>query len=160
MEKAWLKGDPEAGSVRPARVTDLKAILDLYQQLNPNYPPPNDERAEEIWRELLGRAGVTVFVADHDGRPIATCTLIVVPNLTRSGRPYAVIENVVTRSDFHRRGYGRKVIETALAAAWASGCYKTMLLSGRPERSGVPAFYESVGFRRGIKTGYEAHPPA
>lgn len=51
------------------------------------------------------------------------------------------------------------MLEAPLAAAWTAGCYKAMLLSGRKEETGAPAFYESMGFRRGTKTGFEARPP-
>ncbi|MBP0651963.1 GNAT family N-acetyltransferase, partial [Mycobacterium tuberculosis] len=64
------------------------------------------EEARTVYAALIGRPGVTVFVAEDDGVPAATCTMITVPNLTRRGRPYAFIENVVTRSDRQRRGLG------------------------------------------------------
>lgn len=145
-------------SVRGACEADLNAVLDLYQQLSPQVPVADAAQAPAIWRDLLARPGVTVFVADHDGRASATCTLVIVPNLTRGGRPYALVENVVTHGSLRGRGYGRAVLEAALSRAWEAGCYKAMLLSGRPDASGVPTFYERLGFRRGVKTGFEARP--
>ena len=143
--------------VRLAVADDLPAILALYRQLSPYHPLPEPERAEAIWTELLARPGVRVFVAEAGGGAVATCTLIVTPNLTRTGRPYALVENVVTDERVRRQGYGRAVIDAALAAAWNDGCYKAMLLSGRKDE--VVLFYESVGFQRGLKTGYQANPP-
>ena len=61
--------------------------------------------------------GVTVFIADHDGQASATCTLVIVPNLTRGGHPYAFVENVVTRCELRGRGYGRAVLNAALSQA-------------------------------------------
>ena len=144
--------------VRGACDADLGAILDLYQQLSPQVPVADAAQAPAIWQDLLARPGVTVFVADHDGRASATCTLVIVPNLTRGGQPYALVENVVTHSGLRGQGYGRAVLEAALSRAWEAGCYKAMLLSGRSEDSGVPAFYERLGFRRGVKTGFEVRP--
>jgi len=149
---------PDSIPVRSASEADLGAILELYQQLSPHVPVADAVQAPAIWRELLARPGVTVLVADHDGRASATCTLVMVPNLTRGGRPYALVENVVTRCDLRGRGYGRAILNAALSQAWAAGCYKVMLLSGREGESGVPAFYERLGFRRGVKTGFEARP--
>ena len=158
MVMGSLTPTPHAIPVRPVCDADLGAVLDLLQQLSPQVPVAGAAHAPAIWRELLARPGVTVLVADHDGRASATCTLVIVPNLTRGGRPYALIENVVTHGSLRGRGYGRAVLEAALARAWEAGCYKVMLLSGRSEDSGVPAFYERLGFRRGVKSGVEARP--
>ena len=61
-------------------------------------------------------------IADHDGRASATCTLVIVPNLTRGGHPYALVENVVTRCELRSRGYGRAVLDADLSQNWAAGC--------------------------------------
>ena len=140
---------------RLAREDDLGALLELYRQLSPLKAVARAEAAPAIWRAMLERPGVTVIVAEHGDGLAATCTLVVVPNLTNGGRPYALIENVVAREDVRRCGFGRAVMQAALSEAWAAGCYKVMLLSGRAEESGVPAFYERLGFRRGVKAGFE-----
>ena len=88
---------------------------------------------------------------------VSTCYLNVIPNLTRGARPYGVIENVVTHADHRNRGYGKQVIQHALEAAWAMGCYKVMLLAG--SRNPVThAFYRGAGFSGDDKTGYVARP--
>jgi GNAT superfamily N-acetyltransferase len=132
-------------------------VLALWRDLSGDVVEGDAARA--IYLDLIGRPGVTVFVAVDDGAPAATCTLVIVPNLTRGGRPYGLIENVVTKADRQRRGLGGAVIRAALAAAWAARCYKVMLLSSRPEQSGVPAFYEGLGFRRDLKTGFQVNAP-
>jgi GNAT superfamily N-acetyltransferase len=149
-----------SAAARKAVEADLEAVLALYHQLNPIHPSPNPDRAQAIWREMLNHAGHVVFVADYLGRVAATCTLVIMPNLTRSGTPYGLVENVVTDTNIRRSGLGRAVLDAALTHAWTQGCYKVMLLSGRSEESGVPLFYEKVGFKRGIKTGFIAFPPA
>jgi hypothetical protein len=40
---------------------------------------------------------------------------------------------------------------------WEDGCYKVMLLTGRQDEATL-RFYEKVGFRRGVKTGFVATP--
>ena len=112
---------------------------------------------------MVAQPGLTVFLAEQSGEPVATCTLIPVPNLTRGTRSYVFIENVVTHAAHRRQGQGQgqghgpAVLEAALAAAWAGGCYKAMLLTGSKEESTF-RFYESAGFRRGEKTGLIARP--
>ncbi|MCG8545658.1 MAG: GNAT family N-acetyltransferase, partial [Alphaproteobacteria bacterium] len=89
----------------------------------------------------------------RDGVHVTSCTLIVIPNLTRGGAPYALIENVVTHPDHRKRGYGRAVLTEAIAAAWRHGCYKVMLLTG-PRRPATLKFYADVGFEQ-TKTGFQ-----
>lgn len=91
-------------SVRSAAEADLDAVLGLYRQLSPHHPVADPEHAPAIWRGLLARPGVRVFVAEHYRHLVSTCTLVVVPNLTQGGRPYALVENVATRGDLSRRG--------------------------------------------------------
>ena len=52
----------------------------------------------------------------------ASCTLTIIPNLTRNARPYAVIENVVTDPAFRRQGIGHAVLNAAQDAAWNADC--------------------------------------
>ena len=52
------------------------------------------------------------------------------PNLTRGVRPYAFVENVVTRADARGHGYATACLNHAKALAQQAGCYKMMLLTG------------------------------
>jgi len=88
---------------------------------------------------------------------VASCTLTVIPNLTRGCRPYGVIENVVTHADHRRQGHGRAVLNEALRQAWAEGCYKVMLLTGRKDEATLH-FYESAGFDPSAKQAFIAKP--
>ena len=71
-------------------------------------------------------------------------TLHILPNMTRGGRPYALVENVVTLAAYRGQGYGRRVMQAAIAAAWAADCYKIMLLTGKT--SAARGFYDALGF--------------
>jgi GNAT superfamily N-acetyltransferase len=143
---------------RRALPGDLGSLLKLYRHLNPNTPELSDDRAREIWADLLSRQGVDVFVRVFDSTIVATCTLVTVPNLMRGGRSHALIENVVTHRGFRRQGHGRTCVAAALDAAWSQGCHHVMLLTGRKDPV-VLRFYESCGFRAGVKAGLVALPP-
>lgn len=140
-------------SVRDARLDDVDALLDLYVHLSSNYARYSLEVAQERLLAIQRYDGSAVFVADLEGALVATCTLIVIPNLTRGGRPYALIENVVTHSGHLRKGFGTAVLDTASERAWAHDCYKIMLSIGSKTPS-TSAFYERAGFEQS-RTGFQ-----
>lgn len=149
---------PPALAIRPAVADDLAAVLGLYRHLQPEDPVLPAGEAQAAWERLLAHPGVTVFVgALPDGTLAASCTLVVIPNLTRAARPYALIENVVTDAAHRQKGHGRAVLQAAAASAWAAGCYKVMLLTGskRPE---TLRFYANAGFEQS-KTGFQMRRP-
>jgi GNAT superfamily N-acetyltransferase len=147
----------EQTTIRPACDIDLPDVVALSRHLNPADPVLDPARAAMVWSALLGSGLTTVFVAEVAGRLAATCTLVIVPNLTRGGRSFGVIENVVTAPEKRRTGLARRVLTAALDAAWDAGCYKVSLASGRDEPT--LRFYETCGFKRGGKTHFEVRRP-
>ena len=119
---------------------------------------PEKNVVGDVWYEIQDNPNLKYFGVFVDRKLVSSCTLSIVPNLTRGCRPYGVIENVVTHADYRRRGYASGVLKHTLGYAWHKGCYKVMLLTGRKDE-GVFRFYEGAGFRRGIKTGFIAYPP-
>lgn len=75
-----------------------------------------------------------IFVGIAENAIVASCTLVVIPNLTRGAQPYGLIENVVTHASYRRRGYGKQLLRTAITSAWQVDCYKVMLLTARNAR--------------------------
>ena len=145
-------------NTREIRESELDALLTLYAHLHAvDDPLPERSVVETTWKELFATPYFKYFGTTIGGRLISSCTLSVIPNLTRGCRPYGVIENVVTHEDFRRQGYGRAVLNHALDYAWSENCYKVMLLTGRKDEK-VYQFYESVGFDRGAKQAFLAKP--
>ena len=138
--------------IRCAKAQDLPALLTLYTHLT-GEPPYSIEHAEKVFQNFERYAGSRVFIGWLSERAVASCALVVVPNLTRAGTPYALIENVVTHAQFRKRGYGRAVLEAAIAAAWDAGCYKVMLLAGSKSPE-ILDFYSAAGFEQS-KTGFQ-----
>lgn len=144
--------------IRKAVAADLPAILALYAELSVTDRLPQVEDATATWARILASEMMSVHVVELDGRAVSTCMLVMVPNLTRNQSPFAIIENVVTLAAMRGRGIGRRVIQAAFEEAWAAGCYKVMLLTGRKDEA-VLRFYEACGFSRG-KTAFEIRRPA
>jgi GNAT superfamily N-acetyltransferase len=140
--------------VRLAGADDLSGVSALFRHLHPDDPVLETGRAETIWRELLSHPMNKVFVIDGVGHLKATCTLTIIPNLTRGGRSYAVIENVVTHPECRRTGMGSAVVAAAVESAWGANCYKVSLATGS-RRESTLRFYETAGFVRNARNFFE-----
>ena len=141
-------------NIRPATATDLPGILALYRHLHPHDPVPTPAAADAAWKTLLSSGRTTCFVADLAGLLASSCTLAIIPNLSRGARPYGVIENVVTHAAHRRTGLARAVLQAALDAAWTADCYKVTLATGSQTEATL-RFYENTGFQRNGKTYFE-----
>ena len=142
---------------REAGPGDLEDILRLYRQLQPADPVLTDGSDAAAFAQILGSPGLHLFVLEADGVVVATTYLNVIPNLTRSASPYAVIENVVVEEAARGRGLGKQIMAATLQAAWDAGCYKAMLQTGS-RRPATHAFYQACGFSPDAKTAYLARP--
>lgn len=142
---------------REAGPDDFEQVMRLYRQLNPDDPVLIDGSDAAAFEQILRTPGLHLFVLEADDLVIATTYLNVIPNLTRSASPYAVIENVVVDESLRGKGLGRQIMAGTLQAAWDAGCYKAMLLTGSRDPA-THAFYRSCGFSADAKTAYLARP--
>ena len=142
---------------REARIGDFDDVLRLYQQLNPDDPVPDEVSAKETFEQILASPGLHLFVLELDGAVVATTYLNVIPNLTRSVAPYAVVENVVVEKRLRGTGLGKQIMADTLGIAWDAGCYKAMLMTGS-RTPATHAFYRACGFSPDAKKAYLARP--
>jgi GNAT superfamily N-acetyltransferase len=145
---------------RRAEDRDLPELLALYRDLTPDMPELSHDLAHSRWREILEADHVAVFVTEADRVLVASSTLITAPNLMRGATPHGFLENVVTHADYRRQGYGREVVGAGLSEAWARGCERVLLVTGRMHLNPYVAdFYESCGFTSG-RAGLMAQRPS
>ena len=146
--------------VRAISESELNAVLALYGHLHSSDEPvPSNQIAKQVWQELMGNPRCR-YIGGYDSEVlVSSCTVMVIPNLTRGCRPYAVIENVVTHPKHRNKGWGKAILKSALEFAWEQQCYKAMLSTGRKDEA-VFKFYESVGFSRTAKQAFTAKPDA
>jgi GNAT superfamily N-acetyltransferase len=135
--------------IRDLGIDEADALVDLYQHLNAGDAPPPPEAVHVVF----AHPGLRHFGLFDGDRLVASCNLAVIPNLTRGGRSYGVIENVVTHADHRGRGHGQAVIRHAIEQAWEVGCYKVVLTTSRKDPA-VWAFYERCGFDGGNKRAF------
>ena len=142
---------------REAEPGDFEDVLRLYRQLQPADPVLRDGSDKAVFGQILSTPGLHLFVLEADGAVVATTYLNVIPNLTRSASPYAVIENVVVDETFRATGLGKQIMAGTLNAAWDAGCYKAMLMTGSRDPA-IHALYRACGFSPDAKQAYLARP--
>lgn len=137
--------------MKPRQLTekDVAAAIELCRQLNPHAPPGPEAKAQFL--KILAHPGTTIWGTEYESAVVSMVTLHLMPNLTYGGRPYGLIENVITHASFRGRGFARASIELALRHAEDSGAYKVMLLTG--VNNDAVGFYEKLGFSSEEKNG-------
>jgi GNAT superfamily N-acetyltransferase len=134
-------------AIRHASQSDLGELLSLYEELagaKTTAAPGNRASAEPTLAEILRDQRRTLLVAIRDGKLVGTADLLVVPNLTHRGDPWAIVENVIVAHTARRTGVGKALMEHLIELARTAGCYKLQLVSGK-QRAQAHAFYRSLG---------------
>jgi GNAT superfamily N-acetyltransferase len=129
----------------------------LYRQLQPDDPIVRDGSDAAAFDQILKSPALHLFVLEVNGPVVATTYLNVIPNITRSASPYALIENVVVEESLRGTGLGKEIMSATLDVAWEVGCYKAMLMTGSCKPA-THAFYKACGFSADAKTAYVARP--
>jgi GNAT superfamily N-acetyltransferase len=132
---------------------DLPQLISLYELLSSNDLPIDLASAQHHLAQLTAIPNCHIFGGWVDGTLVSSCTQFILPNLTRQGRPYALIENVVTDQAHRQQGFAKQLLNAATAYAFDHECYKVMLMTGMSDE-GTLAFYKSAGFEQ-TKTGFQ-----
>lgn len=146
-------GRSDLREVRRLANDDLDALLALYDDIGLFDPKSDRQSVEQTWQRILASDLICHLGVFVEGVLASTCHAVIVPNLSRGVRPYAIIENVGTLATHRRRGLGSLAMRAIIAHCWEAGCYKVMLASGM-QRSGAHAFYEALGFDARAKQSF------
>ena len=138
-------------SIRDATEEDLPRIVELLAQLSVESPredlgPPLPDAYRRAFRDVLADPKQRQLVLEDGGRIVGLTTLIIVPNLSHQGRPWAQVENVVVDQEQRSAGFGEQLMRTAIDLAREAGCYKLVLTSNKG-RADAHRFYSRLGFR-------------
>lgn len=139
--------------IREADKNDLKEILQLYLFLHETSVPEESELLNKTWNYIIGDENHHLIVCEAEGKIVASCVCVIIPNLTRNVRPYAFIENVVTHKDYRKKGYATACLNYARQIAENNNCYKMMLLTGSKEEETLN-FYRNAGYNSSDKTAF------
>lgn len=132
-------------TIREATQADIPRILELYEELTEEKINVPAVKIQQVFSEIIAVVNQHFLVAETDGFVSGTLSLQIMPNLSHQTRPWAIIENMVTDSRYHRQGIGRLLIEHAFNLCKKAGCYKVQLLSNK-KRFDAHQFYRDMGF--------------
>lgn len=139
--------------IRKVIESDLDDLLELYLDLHETEKLTDSEELRKLWSDIIEDPNYHLLVGIVDGRIVSSVTLIVIKNLTRFMRPYALIENVITHSSERGKGYATMLMNRACEIAASANCYKVMLLTGSKSEKTLN-FYRNCGFNSNDKTGF------
>ena len=139
--------------IREATKDDLKEILQLYLFLHETSVPEESEHLQKTWDSIINDENHHLIVCEINGRLVASCVCVIIPNLTRNVRPYAFVENVVTHEAYRKKGYATACLDYAKQIAKDNDCYKMMLLTGS-KREETLNFYRNAGYNSTDKTAF------
>jgi len=71
-------------------------------------------------------------------------------------QPFMVLENLIVKETSHRQGVGQQLVNFIENCARERNCYYIMLVS-LAKRKKAHAFYESMGYGRGIVQGFKKY---
>ncbi|MDY6893273.1 MAG: GNAT family N-acetyltransferase [Chloroflexota bacterium] len=138
-------------TIRLATAEDIPRIIELYGELTISTSEverkhsPSLEDYQNVFAEICADPRHELLVAEYEGKVVGTVVLLIVPNLSHNATPWALVENIVIGHQYRRHGYGRLLLEEAIARAKGKGCFKIELCSDK-RRKEAHQFYESVGF--------------
>ena len=139
--------------VREAVKEDLDELLNLYLFLHEKNIPENSEYLENTWKTIIEDINHHIVVKEINGKIVSSCVCVIIPNLTRNIRPYALIENVVTNEEYRGKGYATECLNYAKEIAIKNNCYKMMLLTGTKSENTL-AFYKNAGYNSDDKIAF------
>lgn len=139
--------------IREAKKEDLAEVLQLYLDLHEKSIPKQSEHLQKTWETIINDKNHHLIVCEADGKVAASCVCVIIPNLTRNVRPYAFIENVVTKKACRGKGYATACLNYAKKIAEENNCYKMMLLTGSKEECTLH-FYRNAGYNSTDKTAF------
>jgi GNAT superfamily N-acetyltransferase len=139
--------------VREANLNDLDPLLELYLYLHEDSIPDKDGHLFKVWEQIISDENHHLIVNEQDGKIVSSCVCVIIPNLTRSVRPYAFVENVVTHADHRGKGYATECLDYARNIAIKENCYKMMLLTGSKSEKTLD-FYKHAGYNCTDKTAF------
>ncbi len=139
--------------IREADIRDLDKLLELYSALFGKSILEKNEDTVRIWNRIMSDRTYHVIIAEENGVLVSTCTCVIIPNLTYDQRPFAVVENIVTKSEYRAQGFATACLQEAQKIAESENCFRIMLVTQSKLQS-THKFYEKLGYSKDDMTAF------
>lgn len=131
--------------VRPLPARDLPLAMNLIYEFElPEVKKLRENDVRSIYSKIIA-AGGAVFGAYRGSEIVGTCTLNVCANLSWSGRPYGIVENIIVTKNERNKGIGKSLLLFARRMAESKNCYKVTLMTEQSTPDTL-SFFRSAGF--------------
>jgi GNAT superfamily N-acetyltransferase len=150
-----MKGEAimETREIRKDELDQLLEFYDLHLWDVKDDPLPEKKIVDETWNSIIENHNLAALGVFDKGELMASCSIAVIPNLTRGCRPYALIEHIATHRQYRRKGYASAMLEYASQYARERGCYKVFFMTGHLSEK-IRKFCHAAGFSSGVKNAY------
>jgi glucosamine-phosphate N-acetyltransferase len=109
--------------IRTVEQTDMNSVIELLQSIS-EFKPSKTEYSS-IWDSYCKQSNVHSLVAVIDKHIVGYGT-IVVDTKIRGGK-MGHVEDIVSHSNYRKKGIGKAILNALLDVAKANGCYKVAL---------------------------------
>lgn len=135
-------------TVRNATTDDAAALVELMEAGalgTPAAVPDDLTPYRAALEEIASTPGTEVLVAEIDGAVVGMCQLITFRHVQHGGGRCGEVESMHVTPARRGTGIGGALLEAAVEAARAAGCYRVQLTSNAV-RTDAHRFYERHGF--------------
>ena len=80
--------------VREVAENELTELLQLYLHLHEKSVPELTEHLQRTWDCIIKDENYHIIVNKIDGKIVSSCVCVIIPNLTRNVRPYALMKTL------------------------------------------------------------------
>jgi len=135
--------------------SDLGQLGILYEELTGT--KTNMVLMESLYRKIADDTNyILIGVKDKEQVLVGSVMGIICTDLVGECLPFMVLENLIVKETSRRQGMGLQLVNYLEHCARERNCYYIMLVS-LAKRKKAHAFYESMGYKRGVVQGFKKY---
>lgn len=127
---------------------EIPEMIELYKELT-DYEN-NLEDSINVYKKMLADENYYLLVAKEDDKIVGTVLGIVCHSIPLIGMPFMVVEDVVVKSEYRKKGIGKRLFDEIDKIALENNCGYSMLVSSG-FRKEAHIFYDKQGYNDEVK---------